>query len=65
MKIKSKRYVANSSSVFAPSTKIGISCTSITFKDEEVQKILKEYDCLSFSFCNGYIYILLDILFEY
>lgn len=60
---KSKLFVLDDKSIFKPSTKIGIPCKGTTFEDEEVQKMLKEHDCLSFSLCNGHI--LLDMEFEY
>jgi hypothetical protein len=60
---KSKLFVLDDKSIFRPSTKIGIPCKGTSFEDEEIQKILDEHDCLSFSLCNGYI--LLDMEFEY
>ena len=60
---KSRNFVLNPNSDYAPSTRIGLPCMSSTFEDQEVRKILDEYNALSFSFNNGFI--LIDVLIKY
>ena len=60
---KSRNFVLNPKSDYAPSTRIGLPCKGTNFVDWEVRKILNDYDALSFSFNDGFI--LMDVLIKY
>jgi hypothetical protein len=55
--LASKEFIVDEKSVHAPSKVIVVPCKSKDFESEEVKKLIKEYDAISFGFDDGKIFL--------